>query len=483
MAEPGGFPDEEAEVDAFVARLKAGGEPGAAPPWFDPAGPFVVARAPGRLDVMGGIADYSGSLVLQLPIREAALAAAQRMPTPGLRIASLAADGGPARTLAIDGDLLGRFLAEGFGAAREWFRERPEVQWGAYIAGVVVALARDRGPLRGRGLRIVLESRVPQGKGVSSSAAIEVAALTAVAGLLEVPLAGAEAALLCQRAENHVVGAACGIMDQMTSAVGRSGSLLALLCQPAEVEGFIRPHASIGFWGVDSGIRHAVSGADYTSVRIGAFMGYRILAAFQDLSTAGPNRDGLLWVDDDRWSGRLANIHPVEFASELAPLLPEAMRGDDFLAEYGGTTDPATRVDPDRTYAVRLPTIHPVHEHGRVLRFAWMLREEPDDDLLDEMGDAMYASHASYSACGLGSEGTDLLVEMVRAAGPESGLFGARITGGGSGGTVAVLGRAGAGDAVERIARAYAEQTGRPTRVFSGSSPGAEQFGVRRIPG
>jgi L-arabinokinase len=85
----------------------------------------------------------------------------------------------------------------------------------------------------------------------------------------------------------------------------------------------------------------------------------------------------------------------------------------------------------------------------------------------------MYGSHDSYSACGLGSEATDRLVEMVRAAGPSQGLYGAKITGGGSGGTVAVLGRAEAGPAVLAIARAYAEETGREPYVFEGSSPGA----------
>ena len=97
------------------------------------------------------------------------------------------------------------------------------------------------------------------------------------------------------------------------------------------------------------------------------------------------------------------------------------------------------------------------------------------------MGELMYGSHASYSACGLGSDGTDLLVELVREAGPAAGLFGAKITGGGSGGTVAILGRADAGPAVAEIARRYHEQTGREPYVFAGSSPGACQFGVRRM--
>ena len=91
-------------------------------------------------------------------------------------------------------------------------------------------------------------------------------------------------------AENFVVGAPCGIMDQMTSALGRPDALLALLCQPAEVQGFVPLPASIGFWGIDSGIRHAVSGSDYTSVRTGAFMGYRMIAEAAGLRTTASLR-------------------------------------------------------------------------------------------------------------------------------------------------------------------------------------------------
>jgi len=116
-----------------------------------------------------------------------------------------------------------------------------------------------------------------------------------------------------------------------------------------------------------------------------------------------------------------------------------------------------------------------------VRRFATLLEADPNEPALREMGELMYGSHASYSACGLGSDGTDLLVELVREAGPAAGLYGAKITGGGSGGTVAILGRADAGEAVAGIARRYREATGREPYLFAGSSPGACHFGVRRV--
>jgi galactokinase len=93
----------------------------------------------------------------------------------------------------------------------------------------------------------------------------------------------------------------------------------------------------------------------------------------------------------------------------------------------------------------------------------------------------MYESHASYSACGLGSDGTDRLVALARAAGPLRGVHGAKITGGGSGGTVALLTDTGAGGAVRGIARQYAEETGRDAYVFEGSSPGAARIGAIRV--
>jgi L-arabinokinase len=93
----------------------------------------------------------------------------------------------------------------------------------------------------------------------------------------------------------------------------------------------------------------------------------------------------------------------------------------------------------------------------------------------------MYETHKSYSDCGLGSSGTDRLVELVRELGPERGLFGAKITGGGSGGTVAVLGLASAAAAVREVAERYQRETGRAAQIFSGSSPGAAAFGVRRL--
>ncbi len=451
---------------------------------FLPGAPITIARAPGRLDVMGGIADYSGALVLEMPIAEATFVAVQPQPTRALRVLSLREreDGTrdrPVMEIALDG-LLALARAPGYAALRAHFADATR-HWAAYVLGVFAVLAQERGIAFEQGATLCVWSQVPEGKGVSSSAALEVATMQAVAAAFGVSLDAHALALLCQRVENYVVGAPCGVMDQITAACGERGTLLALLCQPAQLIGHVSPPSEVAFWGIDSGERHAVSGSDYTSVRVGAFMGYRILAEMAGLPTAPGDQPGTVRVADARWGGYLANVTPSAFEQHFAAHLPVEMDGAAFLARYGGTTDSVTRVDPQQRYAVRAPTAHPIYEHFRVQTFAALLSAPLTEARLTLLGELMYQSHASYVACGLGSPGTDRLVALVRELGPAAGLYGAKITGGGSGGTVAVLGKRGSDAAIAEVAARYAQATGHPPRVFAGSSPGAAAFGVMQV--
>jgi L-arabinokinase len=154
-----------------------------------------------------------------------------------------------------------------------------------------------------------------------------------------------------------------------------------------------------------------------------------------------------------------------------------------------------TRVDPQETYYPRACAEHPIFENARVMQFIALMRiaeiqqQErpgaiPDAALMRYVGELMYEAHASYSdRIRLGSPETDLLVELVRQAGEPRGLYGAKITGGGSGGTVAVLCTQApdADQALEEICAAYAERAGIAPRLFLGSSPGALSFGTRYI--
>ncbi len=345
------------------------------------------------------------------------------------------------------------------------------------MAGVFHVLAREHAVRFDHGAAVLIESDLPEGKGVSSSAAIEAATMEAVLAAWPLHIEPKLRALRCQQVENLIVGAPCGVMDQMATICGEAGGLLALLCQPAELQGSIGLPEGLGVWGIDSGIRHAVTGADYGAVRVGAFMGYRILAELAGLRVSPGEREGHLSVEDPRWHGYLANVGSEAFR-HFAPDIPECLDGDVFLARYRGTTDLVARVDPSRRYAIRTPAAHPIHEHERVTEWARQLRSGADPARL---GVLMYESHASYSACGLGSDGTDRLVALAREKGVAHGIYGAKITGGGSGGTVAVLADAGARDTVRDIARRYGQETGRDSYVFEGSSPGAARIGAIRL--
>ncbi|MFN8505820.1 galactokinase family protein [Kouleothrix sp.] len=473
------------DAERFLATLNAHAG------FFAPERPVVVGRAPGRLDLMGGIADYSGALVLELPLALATFAAVQGAPEPAIVVRSLgASDLGAAPEVAYQlADLGAPGRPIEYAAARALFGADARASWAAYVLGCLVVLMRERGLAPAAGLRILVGSEVPPGKGVSSSAAIEVAAMAALAAHYGLALGGRELAILCQRAENLVVGAPCGVMDQMTAACGQAGSLMALLCQPAELQAPVALPRGLEVWGIDSGISHAVSGADYGSVRVGAFMGYRIIADLAGLPVR-PDGAGRVAIDDARWGGYLANIAPSLWEQHFRARVPERIGGAEFLERYGGFTDAVTRVEPSRGYAVRQPTAHPIYEHARVRLFRALLERLPEDEAGDSaraqeaaelLGELMYQSHASYSACGLGADGTDRLVELARAAGVAAGVYGAKITGGGSGGTVALLARAGSEQAIRAIAAAYARESGQPATLIGGSSPGAAALGTARL--
>jgi L-arabinokinase len=467
----------ESHVARTCARLAQQGRP-----LFSGSEAPLVARAPGRLDVMGGIGDYSGCLVLELPLAVAAYVCVQRTAEAHVRIVSagFGHDVPPLRDVRLP-------LAElqsacgSYAEARAYFNASAERAWAAYVAGALVALQVELGVAPSAGLDILVCSSVPEGKGVSSSAAVEVAsfrALTALAKQEVDPLTGA---LICQRIENLVVGAPCGAMDQITSSCGRQGQLLAIACQPARLDGGFPVPEGLGLWGVDSLLRHQVSGASYTEVRVAAFMGYTIIARALGLPVQPGPQPGKVTIEDGLFGGYLANVGVDVFKRELVPHLPERLSGAVFLQHHAGIVDRVTDVSPGTLYPVRAATAHPIYEHARVREFRALMERGSGVDARVRLGQLMYQAHDSYGACGLGSAGTDRLVQLVREAGPGRGLYGAKITGGGSGGTVAVLGASGAEEALREVVARYALEAGGSPQVFRGSSLGAAQFGIARL--
>lgn len=451
---------------------------------FEKGRDVFVARAPGRLDVMGGIADYSGSLVLQMPLAEATFAGVQ-LDTDSCAVqafslvdkATSSIDEAQSFVVNLDGLEGLRSYTE----AREMLAQGADA-WAAYVVGALIVLRFERGASFKHGARILISSRVPQGKGVSSSAALEVAAMTAICGAFDINIEPRELALLCQTVENEIVGAPCGVMDQMTATCGVSNHLLKLLCQPAEIQGYAKLPDELAVWGIDSGARHSISGgSDYATVRAASLIGYRICANLL-ASSHGiyDDEERALELARRKWSGYLANIQPPEFEASYAANLKQVMTGAEFFKRYKTITDTVTQVEPDKEYRVFDSTAHPVYEHHRVQTFASLLEAKNSVRRNELLGELMYQSHASYGRCGLGSKETDLIVNLVREN--RSGkLYGAKITGGGSGGTVAILGARAAEAEVENLAAQFADITNHRPYIFKGSSAGSAAFGCLHV--
>ncbi|GMQ02600.1 hypothetical protein CsSME_00048747 [Camellia sinensis var. sinensis] len=485
---------------------------------------IFVARAPGRLDVVGGIADYSGSLVLQMPIREACHVAVQRNDpskqrlwkhaqsrqnakgqgsTPVLQIVSYGSELSN-RSPTFDMDLSDFMDGEqpiSYQKAKEYFARDPSQRWAAYVAGVILVLMTELGVRFKNSISMLVSSAVPEGKGVSSSASVEVASMSAIAAAHGLDISPRDLALLCQKVENHVVGAPCGVMDQMTSACGEANKLLAMICQPAEVIGLVAIPSHIRFWGIDSGIRHSIGGADYGSVRVGAFIGRKMIKSIastmlsQSLSSANGNidelnEDGVELLRAEASLDYLCNLLPHRYEALYCKQLPDSMLGEKFLEQYVDHDDPVTIIDHKRSYGVRAAARHPMYENFRVKAFKALLTSAASDEQLTALGELMYQCHYSYSACGLGSNGTERLVQLVQEMQhnkmyntEDRTLYGAKITGGGSGGTICVIGRncLRSSQHILEIQQRYKAATGYLPFLFEGSSPGAGKFGYLRI--
>jgi len=121
---------------------------------------LVVTRAPGRLDVMGGIADYSGSLVLELPIAEATHVALQRDDSNVLKIVSLGAE---ENDRALDFEMaMSEFESMDYDAAQAFFKRDVSRSWAAYAAGVFLVLMRELNVHFEGGVRILNDPRHSQ---------------------------------------------------------------------------------------------------------------------------------------------------------------------------------------------------------------------------------------------------------------------------------------------------------------------------------
>lgn len=417
----------------------------------------VRASAPGRLDVMGGVADYSGSLVLQMPIRQRTHAAVAGRDDGILRVRSGTLDEEVTVTPHQRGALLDVDAAS----------RRKNLGWAAYVVGAVMEFHQVISLEQARpfsGIDIWVESEVPPGRGVSASAALEMAVLRALETLWSVEIRPLDLAVIGQRAEHHWAAAPCGLMDQIASHCGVAEHLLPILCRdqehlPAQLSKPVPVPPGWHFVGIDSGVTHQVSGDAYGRARTAAFMGLEILSRtgtghLQPPRRVNENSD----ADDQKNAFQTRSDHLHEstyryltaiYANQFEPdALPALLGGEEFMTRYGRIRDSATKVCPRSSYPVRAAASHPIFEHQRIQRFLELLQAGQPG----EAGPLMYESHQSYTSIGLGHAATDELVNTLRAHGTIEGIHGARITGGGCGGTVCVLASEQGLETVRRIA-------------------------------
>lgn len=333
-----------------------------------------VWEAPGRVNLMGEHTDYNGGFVLPFALPHTTSTAAARR---GDRIVQVRSSSEPADPVSFSLDGLAPGRVEG---------------WASYVAGTLWALEQAGYALPGLDLEI--DSDVPSGAGLSSSAALECSVALAAAELAGHRIGRMELAAIAQRAENDFVGMPCGIMDQVASLLGRQGHAVLLDTRSLEVEQvpFELEAAGLSLMVIDSRAEHRLVDGEYAARRRQCERGAALLG--------------------------LQSLRELNDAGVSAEQLAQRLEG---LTEEG-----------DILRRLR----HVLTENDRVLAARDALREGRPRDL----GVILAASHASQrDDFGITVPETDTMVETLL----EHGALGARQVGGGFGGCVIALAESG----------------------------------------
>jgi len=349
--------------------------------------PQWVVRAPGRVNLIGEHTDYNDGFVLPMAIDRAVWIGLSPREDSHVRVHSL--------------DFL-QGIEFDLGAL-----ERGGPGWGEYIKAVAWSLQAAGHGLHG--WDGVIFGDVPRGAGLSSSAALELASARAFAAASALAWDPPAMARLAQKAENEWVGVACGIMDQLTSACGRSDHALRIDCRSLDIDPVpLPPAASVLV--LDTGTRRGLVTSAYNRRRQECRQGAEAfgLTSLRDLS-------------------------PDTFE-----------RGEGRLEE-----------------TIRRRVRHILTENARTLEASQALRGAD----VESVGRLMLASHASLrDDYEVSSPALDAMVEIAAA---QPGCWGARMTGAGFGGcAVALVERAGAAEAGERIADEYRRRIGQVPAVY-----------------
>ena len=356
--------------------------------------PLRAARAPGRVNLIGEHTDYNGGLVLPAAIELATSVSVRPR-----------------------ADALVRGCSRERGQAQAGFHDPPAGDWLDYARGTARVLA-DAGLVRDSGFEIAVLSDVPEGAGLSSSAALEAAtalALIAASGAPEVELDRPELARLCQRAEVEFTGVPCGIMDQYAVLCSEPGAAILLDCARVQARR-VRMPDGIEILIFDTGVSR--------ELRSG---GYAVRRAECERALTGA-RSAL-----GRKLGSLSEILASDFERLASALDPVALRR----------------------------ARHVVTENARVRELASALEARD----LGRAGAAMFASHESLRVdYEVTVPESDALVEDARAL---PGCIGARMTGAGFGGcTVHLVEAAHAPAFATGLSRRFRERFGREPRFW-----------------
>ena len=367
--------------------------------------PAGVWSAPGRANLIGEHTDYNDGFVLPFAIQHRTAAAARLRTDGRIRVASTFAPE-PVEVALADLETL-------FPAGSRAARGRDAVpEWAAYPLGVAWALralvpAWVAGTLPG--IDLAIASEVPVGAGLSSSAAIEGAAGSALNALWGLDLDAVTLARAGRRAENEAVGAPTGIMDQMASMLGQADAAVFLDCRSLETRSIPLGFAEAGLevLVIDTGVKHAHSTGGYGERRASCERGAAALgvAALRDVTPADLPRAAEL-------------LDPVDFR-RVRHVVTEDQRVLDMVAAL--TADGRSRGLPE-----------------------------------DVIGDLLVASHASLrDDFKVSIPELDTAVDTALA----HGAIGARMTGGGFGGAaIALVDRALVAAVSEAVRAAFSER-------------------------
>jgi len=362
---------------------------------FGAGGDLIAVRAPGRVNLIGEHTDYNDGFVLPMAIRHGVTIVGRARNDRKLNLYSIDYD---ERTEAVLG-----------GA----YDTKPE-RWSLYVEGVVRTIEDETGGEL-PGFDAVITGDVPQGSGLSSSAALEVATGFLVNELFGVGISREEIALFGQKAENNYLGVRCGIMDQFASCLCRADSALFLDCRSLDFENV------------------PLELGDYTVM----------------ILNSGKQR-GL--VDSAYNERRRACEEGVKMFSQWIPGV-KALR-DVSVEQF-------ERYSEELPEEIKKRCRHVVYENRRVLESVESLKA----DRLERFGELMWESHDSLREdYEVSCDELDVLNELARGL---DGVAGERMTGAGFGGCAVALVKKNAGsDVKEKLTVEYLKRTGRELVIY-----------------